>query len=262
MWVIFDVETIPDAHAGRRWLDLGYDLSDHDVRETMLQRRMDETGSHSFLKPAFHPVVATAAGLVDETGALRKVASLGLPTSEESLLVGEFFRVIRESRPRLVGWNSGGFDLPVLVLRGMLHAIPAQAFYRLGEPYHGYRKRFDEESHIDLMDLLSGYGATARMSLDETASVLGVPGKLDTNGSAVMELFESGQIEAIRSYCETDVMTTALIFAAYARHREWMDADQAMTFDHSVQSFLTERHEVHWRKFYDHWMSLKEKPHA
>ncbi len=262
MWVIFDIETIPDASAGRRWLDLGPELSDSAVRQAMLARRMEETGSHSFLKPAFHQVVAIAAGIVDDTGALRKVASLASPTDDEAVLVREFFRVIKESRPRLVGWNSGGFDLLVLALRAMRHGIPARTYYQLGEPYHGYRKRFDEEAHIDLMDLLSGYGAGARMSLDEMASVLGIPGKLDTHGADVMELYESGHIEAIRSYCETDVMTTALIFSAYARHREWMDADHAMTFDQSVESFLAGRHESHWKAFEDRLTFLRDQPDA
>lgn len=262
MWVIFDIETIPDAKAGRRWLDSSPELSDAAVREKMLARRVEETGASSFLKPAFHQVVAIAAGIVDDTGALRKVTALGTPDSDEAHIVGEFFRVIKESRPRLVGWNSGGFDLPVLALRAMLYGITARAYYQQGEPYHGYRKRFDEESHIDLMDLLSGYGASARMSLDEMAHVLGVPGKLDTHGSDVMTLYESGEIQAIRSYCETDVMTTALIFAQYARHREWMDADQAMTFDHSVENFLDERNEPHWRMFHDRWQSLRDVPHA
>lgn len=262
MWVIFDVETIPDADAGRRWLDLDDDLSNSEVRQAMLARRIEETGANSFLKPAFHQVVAIAAGIVDDNGKLRKVASLGSPTDDEAVLVGEFFRVIKESRPRLVGWNSGGFDLPVLALRGMRHRIPARSYYQMGEPYHGYRKRFDEESHLDLMDLLSGYGASARLSLNEMASVLGIPGKLDTDGGDVMGLYESGNIEAIRSYCETDVLTTALIFAAYAEHREWMDADQVTTFDQSVEDFFADRPESHWKKFQDRWASLKERPHA
>ncbi len=262
MWVIFDIETIPDSRAGRRWLNLSGELSDSAVREAMLAKRAQETGASSFLKPAFHQVVAIAAGIVDDSGALRKVTALGTPDGDEIHLVGEFFRIIKESRPHLVGWNSGGFDLPVLALRGMLYSIPARAYYQQGEPYHGYRKRFDEESHIDLMDLLSGYGASARMSLDEMAAVLGFPGKLDTHGSDVLELYESGAIQAIRSYCETDVMTTALIFAQYARHREWMDADQAMTFERSVENFLAERNETHWRSFQDRWRSLRDVPHA
>jgi len=48
--------------------------------------------------------------------------------------------------------------------------------------------------------------------MDEVAATFNVPGKLETAGDNVREMFEAGQIEAIRNYCETDVLSTMLIF--------------------------------------------------
>ena len=45
--------------------------------------------------------------------------------------------------------------------------------------------RFDEHSHIDLMDQLSFYGVSPRLKLDEMARVLGIPGKCGLEGSQV-----------------------------------------------------------------------------
>lgn len=256
MWMVFDVETVPDADAGRRQLNLDPSVPDSEVRSLMIQHRIQETGGSSFMKPAFHQVVAIAAALIDDNGSLRRLTALGDLHASEKELVSEFFRVIADARPRLVGWNTGGFDLPTLILRGMRHGVTARAFYQVGEPYHGYRKRFDEESHIDLMDVLSGYGATARLSLDEMASVLKVPGKLDVTGNDVLSLHEEGKIKDIRAYCELDVLTTSLIFARYAAHRGWFDEEQQGTFYHSVRQFLDQHADPHWQKFLSSWTHL------
>ncbi len=104
--------------------------------------------------------------------------------------------------PQLAGWNSGGFGLPVLIYRAMVHHITALGFYWAGaNPYQGYRKRFDEDWHIDLMDILNSYGASARLKLDEMAAVIGVPGKIGVDGSQVLPLYQAGQLEPIRTYC-------------------------------------------------------------
>lgn len=254
MWLIFDIETIPDATVGRRLLSLAPEIGDSEVRQKMLEARLKETGQTQFLKPAFHQIVAIAAALVDDNGMLRRIRPLGKSGDEESVLVVEFFRIIEEARPRLVGWNSSGFDLPVLIYRALRHGIQAESFYRVGEPYRGYRKRFDEESHIDLMDVLSNYGASARLSLHEMAHLLGVPGKLGVSGDDVEALFESGAVEAIREYCVHDVMTTVLIFGEYAWHRGWMNQTQRDNFRTSVDRLLLESNEPHWARYRANWM--------
>jgi hypothetical protein len=160
---------------------------------------------------------------------------------------------VSERHPQLVGWNSGGFDLPVLVYRAMVHGIAAPGFYQHGEPYHGYRKRFDEESHIDLMDVLSFYGASARSKLDEMAQVLGIPGKLGIDGGQVSDLYAAGDVATIRSYCETDVLTTAMVYARYALHRGWWDRTQFDTFENSAAAFLDTVTGSQWEAFRTAW---------
>ncbi len=260
MWMIFDIETVPDADSGRVWLEMSNSAPDHEVRASMLQHRVEETGGgSSFLKPAFHQVVAVAAAIVDDSGSLRRLTALGRIQSPESELVTEFFRIIDEARPRLVGWNSSGFDLTTLVLRAIRHGIAAPVFYQFGEPYHGYRKRFDEESHIDLMDVFSGYGAAPRMSLHEMACMMKIPGKLGVSGKDVMDLYQGNQMKAIRDYCELDVLTTTLIFGSYAHHRQWFTADQKHSFDQSVKTFLADHQEPHWQKFTQNWLALSSR---
>ncbi|MCL4495091.1 MAG: 3'-5' exonuclease [Firmicutes bacterium] len=243
---VFDLETIPDLVALRRLQHVNDDVSDEAVLESA------DLNSQS-LKPAFQQIVAIAGAWIAPNGALRRLTALGDLSWSEAELVQEMFRIIVEGHPRLAGWNTGGFDLPVLVYRAMVHHIATPGFYQIGEPYHGYRKRFDEEGHIDLMDILSFYGASTRLKLDEMAAVLGVPGKLGTDGSQVFSLYQEQRIADIRTYCETDVLTTALVWARYAEHRGWWDATQCTTFEQSVLAWLEVQTDPVWNAFRAGW---------
>ncbi len=257
-WMVFDIETVPDAELGRRWLGLPDADEDAAVRRKMLEARQAETGHSDFLKPPCHQVAAIAAALIDADGVIRRLGPLGEETHSEAELLRQFFGVIEEVQPRLVGWNTSGFDLPTLLYRAMRHRIATPAFYRIGEPYHGYRKRYDEESHLDLMDILSGYGASARVSLHEMAMLLGFPGKLDVDGSQVMDLFEAGELGRIRRYCSHDVMTTTLVFMEYAYHRGWMDADVKDNLVHSARQWIQDDPAL-WEPFQTAWQALNRE---
>jgi predicted PolB exonuclease-like 3'-5' exonuclease len=256
-WMVFDIETVPDAAMGRRWLGANSVCDDAEVRKRMLEMRRDQTGQSSdFLKPPFHQIVAIAAALIDEDGVVRRLGPLGKTHDREPDLLRAFFQTIESLSPRLVGWNTSGFDLPTLVYRAMRHQLAIPAFYRVGEPYHGYRKRYDEDSHLDLMDILSGYGASPRVSLDEAAMLISVPGKLDVDGRDVVDLFEGGDIDRIRQYCSHDVLTTTLIFSSYAHHRGWLSDDAAHTLSASAWRWICEHDADQWQTFRAAWKDL------
>lgn len=120
MYLVFDIETVPDTVSGRRWLRLADDLEDRRVAEAMGE-------ASSFLKPAFHRVVAIAAALVDEQGRLRRLGAIGAADDAEATLIEGFFGVIRDLKPTLVGWNTSGFDLPLST-----HTLPCKRISRRG----------------------------------------------------------------------------------------------------------------------------------
>ena len=236
--LVLDIETIPDPRTSPHSPPANPG-TDQDARQP--------------LKPAMQQVIAIAVAWIAPTGALRRLTALGEPTWNEAALIREMFRIIMEGRPRLVGWNTQGFDLPVLVYRALVHHIAAPEFYQFGEPYQGYRRRFDEHSHIDLMDLLSFYGASPRLKLDEMARVLGIPGKCGLDGSQVWPLYQAGDLHTIRTYCETDVLTTALIYGRYAEHRGWWNTTQFTTFEQSVRAWLDIQTDARWQAFQATW---------
>ncbi|MCH7937276.1 MAG: 3'-5' exonuclease, partial [Proteobacteria bacterium] len=90
--------------------------------------------------------------------------------------------------------------MPVLKYRAMVHGVPSPSLHSRD---YGYRYNIDW--HCDLLEALSDFGASTRVKLDEVCKLLGLPGKLGIDGFQVAEMYETGRIEDIRNYCETDV---------------------------------------------------------
>lgn len=120
-------------------------------------------------------------------------------------------------RRTVVGFNTRGFDLPVLALEALRHQQLGCAGLSLAWQANRYTG-----SHIDLLDLISGYGAARGASLAMLCAECGIPCKMDAHGSEVGEMMEQGRVEAVVRYCESDVAATlclATLVLAF-RHQE------------------------------------------
>ncbi len=220
--IVFDIETVVDADSARRVLRLP-DISDEEVRDALSNYFLEKTeGRNDFPRQPFHQVVAISYGhLIREPGeeggelVIRRLGTGGDSKSSEKEILEGFFQLIEKRAPQLVSFNGRGFDVPVLKYRAMVHSLACPRWFSQGDKWNGYDTRFSQEYHCDLLEVLSDYGASARCSMDEVAAAFNVPGKLDTSGGEVREMFEAGQLDAIRNYCETDVLTTMLIFLRY-----------------------------------------------
>jgi len=222
--IVFDIETVVDADASRRLLRQPT-FDDVEARDALRDYFLDKTdGRNDFARQPFHQVVAISyAHLIREPGdkgpelLIRRLATGGDRKSGEVEMLEGFFHLIETRAPQLVSFNGRGFDVPVLKYRAMKHGLSCPRWFNQGDKWSNYDARYSQEYHLDLLEMLSDHGASARCSMDEVASVFGVPGKLDTAGDDVREMFEAGQIAAIRDYCETDVITTLLIFLRQQR---------------------------------------------
>lgn len=217
--IVFDIETVADADAARRLLGRP-ELTDAEARDALTAYFQEKAEGRSvFLRHPFHQVVAIGyAQLVAEPGeagtelVLRRVACGGDKRSSERELLAGFFGLIARRAPRLVTFNGRAFDVPVLKYRAMVHGLACPRWFSEGDRWNNYDARYSDAYHLDLLEVFSGFGASARCSMHEVASAFAVPGKLDTAGDDVRTLYEAGEIEAIRRYCETDVCTTLLLF--------------------------------------------------
>jgi predicted PolB exonuclease-like 3'-5' exonuclease len=127
-------------------------------------------------------------------------------------LIRRFFDLIDKHTPQLVSWNGGGFDLPVLSYRAMIHGVSAGALLDWGDEdrefkFNSYLSRYHTR-HLDLMDVLSMYQLRASAGLDAMARLCGFPGKLGMDGGEVPAAIAAGRRDDVRRYCETDVMNT------------------------------------------------------
>ena len=253
--LVFDLETVPDVHTGRRLYALE-GLSDKHVAEIMFRRSFDQSGSE-FLRHHLHQIVAIAAVL--RTGEKFRVWSLGEPGSDEKELIKRFFDGIERYTPTLVSWNGGGFDLPVLHCRSMLHGVSAPRYWETGDDdgnfrFNNYLVRYHQR-HTDLMDVLSGYQPRASVKLQEMATLLGFPGKLGMDGSKVWDAYQTGDIESIRSYCETDALNTYLVYLRYQLIRGRLNTASYEAEHKKLRAHLEQGDAKHWGEFLSAWTS-------
>ena len=230
--LVFDIETVPDTDAVPNLT--GFDAPDIDARRAELERyHLDITdGRNPFPRQPFHRVVAISFLRAEieyagdtEICYLRELRTGGTPDSPERDLVDGFFRFFERHKPRLVSFNGRGFDLPVLKYRAMAHGIAAPYLYSAGDKWNSYTARYASDWHCDLLEVLSDFGASARIKLNEVCAVMGFPGKFGVDGGKVAEMIDSGQVAAVRDYCETDVLNTYLVYLRTQLHRGIMNLD-------------------------------------
>lgn len=252
-FLVFDIETIPDVDLGRRLLGLD-DADDEAVAAAMFAAREEATGS-DFLPYEQHRVVAISAAL--RSADQFHVWSLGGAESPEDELVRRFFAGIEKTQPVLVSWNGGGFDLPVLHYRALKHGIASRRYWDTGDfdqsfRFNNYLGRFHWR-HIDLMDVLAGYQARGRASLEHVAALLGLPGKLGMSGDKVWGAYCEGRLEEIRAYCETDVLNTYLVLLRFELIRGHLSQESYEQEIKRAWEWLDERSEPHWQQFLAAW---------
>ncbi len=252
--LVFDIETIPDTDGLKKLLDLPPETSAEDVANIAFHQRRQHNGSE-FLPLQQHRVCAISCVLRSDEGF--KVWSLGASDEPEAKLIQRFFDGIEKYTPQLVSWNGGGFDLPVLHYRGLVHGIQAPRYWDMGDDdrefkWNNYISRYHMR-HLDLMDLLALYQPRANAPLDEIAQLCGFPGKLGMDGSKVWDAFKNGEIEAIRNYCETDVVNTYLVFLRFQLMRGVLNAEEHWNEVKLVRDSLAAESAPHWAEFLAAW---------
>ncbi|HEY3432712.1 MAG TPA: 3'-5' exonuclease [Rhodocyclaceae bacterium] len=256
--VVFDIETIPDIVGLRVLHELPDELSDSEVAEYAFQKQRAKNGS-DFLPHHLQRVAVISFVLRSDEGF--KVVSLAEPKQTEAEMIQMFFKGIEKYVPQLVSWNGGGFDLPVLHYRGLIHGVTAPRYWDMGEgtrsdfKWNNYISRYHAR-HLDLMDLLAMYQPRASAPLDDLAKLMGFPGKLGMDGSAVWQGWQDGKIDDIRDYCETDVVNTYLVYLRFRKMRGELTAaeyEDEVDLVRESLTILAESGTEHWQKFISAW---------
>jgi hypothetical protein len=272
LWA-FDLEWAPDPQAGRVLYPLPADLSDVDAVGEMWRRGgATEEKPTPFLKMIQCRVVSIAA--VQRTASRDGAPDLKLlwlprDTADpeqivEAAMIGKFLEAIGRHKPQLVGFNSSSSDLRILIQRAVVHGLSAPAFCeRPNKPWEGpdYFAR-DNERHLDLLDVLAGWGrGDQRPSLHEAAVLSGIPGKFDAEGEQVAQLWLTGHHRQIVEYNCFDALTTYLLWlrvAHFAGHfsRAQYEDEQGLLKDLLLE--MTEQPETAFlERYLDEWERLQ-----
>jgi 3'-5' exonuclease len=253
--MVFDIETVPDVEGGCR-IHGFQGLSDEDTARALTQLRVQKTGSE-FLALHLHRIVAISVVLASRDRLA--VWSLGEEDAPEKELLTRFFEGVERYTPTLVTWNGGGFDLPVIHYRALLHGISAPRYWETGDDdrefrYNNYLSRYHWR-HLDLMDVLAGFQMRANAPLDEVASLLGFPGKMGMSGAKVWDAYLAGDIRGIRNYCETDVLNTYLVYLRFERLRGRLTEKALEAELERVRRMLADSSEAHLGAFLEAWQA-------
>jgi hypothetical protein len=255
--LVFDIETVPDAVGIREIHELDAALSAHEVVEIARQRRRAAAG-HDFMPLHLQRVVAISCVLRE--GANLHVWSIGQGDDERDL-IQRFFDGLERYTPQLVSWNGAGFDLPVLHYRALVHGVVASRYWDLGDAdfpdsrdfrFNNYISRYHMR-HLDLMDLLALYQPRNAVPLDQMAKLMGLPGKIGMDGSQVWDAYQSGALQAIRDYCETDVLNTWLVFLRFQLMRGAIDPPTHAIECALARDWLQRQPQPHWQAFLARW---------
>ena len=253
--LVFDIESIPDVPGIRRLHDLPTSLTDDEVALWALAQQRIKNGTE-FLPHHLQRVCAISCAFREGADKLA-IWTLGEIDDDEPTIIQKFFELIERKTPHLVSWNGSGFDLPVLMQRGLITGVTASRFLETGAndrafSFDHYLNRY-KERHLDLMDFMAMYQARANAPLDTMAKLCGFPGKLGMDGSQVWPAFQRGEIAEIRAYCETDVANTYLLFLRFIAmrgdlNRVEYDAEIALLRDK-----LTATDAKHWQEYLAAW---------
>ncbi len=270
----FDAEWIPDPVGGRILYKLPADLPDKDVLRVMWQKGgATEEDPTPYLKTVLCRIVSVAAVERRCNGSDVKLHLLSLPRdsrdpaqTDERHVVGTFLEKVGEYKPQLVGFNSASADLKALVQRGVVLGLSMPDFCkRPNKPWEGddYFDSRNCEASVDLKDVVGGWGKTTP-SLNEIATLSGIPGKMEIDGEQVAFLWLDGDLDKIIGYNECDALTTYLLWlriAHFAGHftTPQYEYEQKLVRD-LIHIEIDQHGKDHMRNFLEEWDHLQGHP--
>ena len=266
----FDAEWVPDPLAGQMLYKLPNDMPNKDIFEVMWEKGgATEENPMPYLKTVVCRIVSIAAVERLQTGSDVKLHLLSLPRdskdpaqTDEQNVVGTFLSKAGEFKPQLVGFNSASADIKAMIQRSVVLGLSMPAFCkRPNKPWEGddYFDSRNSEASVDLKDVLGGWGK-ATPSLNEIATLSGIPGKMDVDGQQVASLWLEGNLDKIVAYNEFDALTTYLVWLRVAHFGghftdEQYEKEQQIVRD-LINTEATDNGKEHLMDFLGEWDRL------
>ena len=242
--IVMDTETIPDYELFREEIEL-----------------MRENGA-KMLKPIYNKIVAIsflqAKGHMTENGSFKidveECRSGGNLNSTEHQLLAGYNKFFDSLKPKLVTFSGRNFDIPVIKARSFKESVPMKAWHQEGTKWENYTHRYSDIYHCDVMDAMSDFGASTFTSLKDFSKAIGLPSKLIADGSLVEGMYENGEMQKIREYCELDCVNTYVVYLQYQLTVGKMNQNDYEYSLNSIKDFLKNSDKEHFNQYYCEWV--------
>lgn len=210
--LVFDIETVPDTDLRKAPSTIAKAVASHS-------ERMDyDEGKVMSLSPYFGKVVSLAVGEGEARPDAQNVTVFVVPNEAHDLEYPDFVRPVSEAdllhafwalaehAETVVTYNGRGFDVPFLVVRSLIHGIPARVDLQ-SDPW-------SLRPHLDLYKVLTGGSrGLGPTSLDVVCWALGLTSpKEEMDGSMVATAYATGDLPMIATYNAGDVRATTAVY--------------------------------------------------
>jgi predicted PolB exonuclease-like 3'-5' exonuclease len=263
-YLVFDVESAADGDLVSKVRYPGESLAAAEAVECFRQQRVEKYDT-DFIPYPYQVPVSIVVAKVAASFELIDVVALDEPDYRSHVMTEHFWRGWElYGRPTFVSFNGRTFDMPLLELAAFRFGIPLPGWLDMSKPgYQQPRNRYNVESHMDLLDILTNFGAT-RFSggLNLAATLLGKPGKMDVQGHMVQDLRDAGKLAEINDYCRCDVLDTYFVFLRAAvllgqltlvREKEIVEQSKAWLADRADSREAFRVYLEHWGDWDDPW---------
>jgi predicted PolB exonuclease-like 3'-5' exonuclease len=263
-FLVFDVESAADGELIARVRYPGESLSAQQAVQRYREERLEKYDS-DFIPYSYQVPISIVVAKVSSDCRILDVVALDEPEYRPHVIAEHFWRGWEAyGRPTLVSFNGRGFDLPLLELAAFRYGVSLAGWLDTHKPnYQQPRYRYNLETHLDLHELLTNFGAV-RFSggLNLAATILGKPGKMDVQGCMVQDLFDDGKLAEINDYCRCDVLDTYFVFLRTAvllgqlsleQEQELVAATKEWLLAKSAQMPALQTYLDHWGDWSNPW---------
>ena len=264
-YLVFDIESIADGELVSTIRFPGEQLPADEAIRRYREMLLEQTGS-DFVPYTFQIPTSIVVGKVTADFRLVDLVALDEPDYRPHVMTKLFWKGWEAYRhPTLVSFNGRGFDVPLLELAAFRYGLAiSQWLATTGPNYAQPRYRYNTESHLDLQDVMTNFGASRfNGGLNLAASMLGKPGKMNVKGDMVQDLYDAGQLGTINDYCRCDVLDTYFVFLRVAVLRGKLTLDDEQSIIQETRQWLADRCEQtpafttyleHWGDWQNPWL--------
>jgi predicted PolB exonuclease-like 3'-5' exonuclease len=213
-YFVFDVESVADGSLVSK-LPYGKEGLTPEEAIERYRKELLEKYETDFIPYTYQFPVAVAVAKIAADFRLLDLVVLDQPSYRPHILTRDFWKGWEAyRRPTLVTFNGRTFDVPLLELAAFRYGISVPGWFAVNsKSFEQPRNRYNVESHFDLHDLLTNFGASRFTGgLNLAANILGKPGKMDVQGHMVQDLYNEGRFGLINEYCRCDVLDTYFTF--------------------------------------------------